>query len=51
MLPVHLHGQENPYHHSENVGSYGAFLDVWDYVLGTNTSFYKELKQVEKKKD
>lgn len=43
MLPLHLHQDEHFYHHSENLGSYGSFFEIWDYVLGSNTQFFKSL--------
>ena len=46
LIPFHLHGQEHAYHHSDNVGSYGSFLDVWDTVFGTNGQFYRDLKSL-----
>ena len=41
LLPFKLDGQEHPYHHSENIGSYGSFLSVWDTYFGSNSMFWQ----------
>ena len=40
LLPFGNDGEEHSYHHSENLGSYGSFLAVWDTVFGSNVSFW-----------
>ena len=47
VLPFHLHQDEHFYHHSENIGSYGSFFEIWDSVFGSNTSFFKSLQTTE----
>ena len=44
ILPFHFNQDEHFYHHSENVGSYGSFFEIWDNVFGSNTAFFSQLK-------
>ena len=46
ILPFHLNQEEHFYHHTENVGSYGSFFEIWDYVFGSNTSFFQQSNKV-----
>jgi sterol desaturase/sphingolipid hydroxylase (fatty acid hydroxylase superfamily) len=37
-------GDYHEYHHSHNVGNYGQFFTIWDWMMGTDVSYYKFLK-------
>lgn len=32
-------GRFHEFHHSHNVGNYGAFTTIWDYIMGTDVAF------------
>jgi sterol desaturase/sphingolipid hydroxylase (fatty acid hydroxylase superfamily) len=50
-------GEFHEYHHSHNIGNYGAFTTFWDKLMGTETSYQqyriekkdKDLHKIEKK--
>jgi sterol desaturase/sphingolipid hydroxylase (fatty acid hydroxylase superfamily) len=48
LLPFSTSSEYHNYHHSHNVGNYESFFSIWDTVLGTNKSFMKHLKGIEK---
>lgn len=37
-------GDFHEYHHSHNIGNYGQFFTLWDWMMGTDVSYYKYLK-------
>ena len=38
------------FHHSNNVGNYGAIVHVFDTIYGTNKAFLEKLEKEEAKK-
>lgn len=36
--------ERHEYHHSHNIGCYGSYFPVWDYVMGTDAHFQKFMK-------
>jgi len=44
LLPFGFDGKEHSYHHSDNVGSFGSFFEVWDTVFGSNVSFWSSYR-------
>jgi len=40
-LPFASKTERHDFHHSHNIGCYGAYLIFWDYVMGTDAAFIK----------
>jgi sterol desaturase/sphingolipid hydroxylase (fatty acid hydroxylase superfamily) len=38
-------GEFHEFHHSHNVGNYGAFTTIWDKLMGTEVAFQEYLKK------
>ena len=49
IFPLGLAIDYHDYHHSTNVGNYGAISIFWDTICGTNHNYYKSKSKLDKK--
>ena len=49
LLPFSTSATYHGFHHVVNVGNFSSWLSVWDTLLASNTSFYKQQSRLEKK--
>lgn len=43
-VPFATTPEYHSYHHSQNNGNYGSMFIFWDYLFGTSTQYYKDVK-------
>ncbi len=40
LIPFSGSASYHDYHHSQNVGNYGSFFQIWDTIFGTNRDYF-----------
>ena len=47
LIPFSGSAEYHNWHHTENIGNYSSFFQIWDSVFGTNKDFFSHLKERE----